>query len=122
MRLDAANASIHVTALAGLGMQLFDMTVGPDWMRVAYMHPALKKIPSVTEHVAACIRRIWFDCFGIMPQTGDASGGVSGDGWSVSFSGRTPGNPWASYIRFTDSRAGAAITVRLLQAQREDMP
>ncbi|SBV98230.1 exported hypothetical protein [uncultured delta proteobacterium] len=118
MRLDAAQSSIRVTALGGLGMQLFDMEIGPDWFRVAYLHPVLKKIPYATEHIASCIRRIWFDCFSIMPQ----NNGAAGDGWDVSFSGKTPGTPWASVIRFTDQRAGYAVTVRLLQAQREDMP
>lgn len=118
MRLDAANGSIRVTALGGLGMQLFDMEIGPDWLRVAYLHPALKKIPYATEYIASCIRRIWFDCFSIMPQ----NNGAAGDGWDLSFSEKTPGTPWASAIRFTDQRAGYAVTVRLLQAQREDMP
>ncbi|MDR1360217.1 MAG: DUF3261 domain-containing protein [Deltaproteobacteria bacterium] len=118
MRLDADQGKLRVTALDGLGLRLFDLEIGPDWMRAIYLHPALKKIPSLTEHIVLCVRRIWFDCFAIMPQNID----VAGDGWDVSFSGKERGEPWASSIRFNDSRAGYTLTVRLLQAQREDRP
>ncbi|MCC8194259.1 MAG: hypothetical protein LIP28_06415 [Deltaproteobacteria bacterium] len=129
MRLDEANRSIRVTALAGLGIRLFDMEMGPDWMRAVYLHPSLKKIPRVTEHVTACIRRIWFDCFGRMPQTITRSGTDSGIGSGadsvtgrVSFSGVALEGVWPSLVRYADPGAGYTLAVRVLSAQREDTP
>jgi len=116
MELDAANGSIRVTALAGVGMRLFALEVGPDWMRVIYLHPSMRKIPAITGHIAACLRRIWFDCFAGMPHT---SGDSSPD-WNISLSSNALEGGWPSVIRFTDSQAGYTVSIRNVTAQREE--
>jgi len=132
MRLDAEARRIRVTALAGVGLRMFDMEVEPDAMRVVYLHPSLRKIPRVTEHIAESIRRIWFDCLLQMPHIGSGFSHSSGSGWSITCtpndvpgdgSGDAPGTAlWPETTRLADGRAGYVLTVRLLRAQREDTP
>lgn len=146
MRLDAERRHIRVTALAGIGLRLFDMEVEPDSMRVFYLHPSLRKIPRVTEHIAESIRRIWFDCLPRMPHITFLSEYTSGLGWNITFergesagrdnapddaSGADSGDAssgasgevlWPETTRLADKRAGYALTVRLLRAHREDTP
>ena len=118
MRLDADTREIRVSALGGLGLQLFAMEIGPDSMRVVYLHPSLRKIPHVTGHIASSIRRIWFDCSGGMPHTMAEQGG----GWEIAVSGGLPDVPWPRDVRLVDSRAGYTVSVRLVLAEREDTP
>lgn len=73
MRLEADVPRVRVTALGGFGLRLFAMEVGPDSLRVLYLHPSVKNVPRVTEYAAESIRRIWFDCLAQMPQTASAS-------------------------------------------------
>lgn len=116
MRLDLAAKTIHAAGVAGIGMQLFDIVVTPERAEVRYLHPVLRKIPYATEHIALCLRRIWFDCLVIIPQTTP----LAGAGWRFSASGNGRDAYWPDTARFSNLRDGYTITVRLLRAQRED--
>ncbi len=118
LRLDPAAKTAQVVATGGLGMLLFDVRLGPDTARAVYLHPALEKIPRLTEHIAACVRRIWFDCLALIPQNMEAAG----DGWIFSASGGRQAGLWPSHMRLTDTQAGYTLTIRLLHAQREETP
>ena len=116
MRLDVAGTTAHVAGVAGLGMQLFDMRVTPDSVRVDYMHPLLARLPGVSEHAARCIRKIWFDCLTRMPlQTVVRHADVE-----VTLTGPSYAGPWPELVRYVNVRVPYTLSIRLLQAQQEE--
>lgn len=118
MRLDTRAEIVHAAGVAGLGMQMFEMTVAREWEVVAYMHPVLAKMPGIGEHMARCIRQIWFDCLLNMPQTVAAEQKT----WSFEAEGDREAGLWPGLMRYRDKRVPFTLTVRLLQAEQEDTP
>ena len=118
MRFDLASRTMHVVALAGMGMQLFDVVITQKDVLVHYMHPLMRKIPGAAEHIAFCLRRIWFDCLAIIPQpTAETS-----DGWRFVASGNMRDAFWPDVVQFTHTQGKYTLTIRLLQTQQEDLP
>lgn len=118
MRLDSRTKTAHVAGIAGLGMQMFDMTVTEESATAAYLHPMLAKMPGAREHMARCIRRVWFDSLLVVPQTLAAER----ETWTLETSGGTEADLWPKTIRYTDTRMPYTLTIRLLQAQQEETP
>ena len=118
MRLDLASRTVHAVALAGMGIQLFDVAITEKDIVVHYIHPLMRKIPGATDHIAFCLRRIWFDCLAVVSQPAVETG----DGWRFTASGNTRDAFWPDIVLFTHTRDNYTLTIRLLQAQREDMP
>lgn len=116
MRLDLSSRSIHAVGLGGMGMQLFDVMVTENETHVRYLHPLMRRIPGAADHIAFCLRRIWFDCLTIMPQTT----AEAGEGWRFAASGNTLDAYWPDIVHFSNTRDNYALTIRLLRAQRED--
>lgn len=116
MRIDFRARSVRVAGVAGLGMQLFDVTIDNTGTTVTYMHPILAKVPGMTRHMSECIQNIWFDCLAQIPLQIN----VQRDAWVFSASPDVL-DGWPLSVRYT-SRARPAtytLTVRLVQVQKE---
>jgi hypothetical protein len=118
MQLDLAEKTAHVVGIGAFGMRLFDVKVVPEQTTVGYIHPMLLKIPRVEEHIAFCVRRIWFYCLAMVPQPAS----LSGSGWDFVSSRQAADNVWPDLITFTNTQDNYTLTIRLLHAQREEMP
>jgi len=118
MRLDLAEKTAHVVGIGALGMRIFDIKVTPEQMMIGYIHPMLLKTPRLKEHIAFCVRRIWFDCLAIIPQPAS----LSGAGWNFASSGHATDDFWPDVITFTNTQDQYTLTIRLLHAQREKTP
>jgi len=116
MRLDTRAETIHVAGVAGLGMQMFDMTITRNGETVVYMHPALAKMPGAAKHMARCIRQIWLDC--LLNTFQNTS--VEQKTWSLTTSGDKDAGLWPRVMNYSNKRVPFTLTVRLLQAQQED--
>jgi hypothetical protein len=113
------------------GLTLFDLSVTPDAVRTAYLHPSLSGIGGVDREVGRCVRAIWVACLGLACSREQGGGmnddivrephteyrftagrlvlGTSGT-WSATFSEE---RPWPRNIFFQSQ--SPAYTVRIKQ-------
>lgn len=115
MRLDPGKGKVHVVALGGLGMRLFDITLSADGIRVAFLHPVLARMPGAAERIGECIVNIWFDSFQQML----LQKFVLRDGWNITFSGPMVASMWPQKTRYSDTRIPFTLDIYLLQAVEE---
>ena len=55
-----AGPAIRVVCLGAFGLTLCDMTVTRDGRETHALHPLLARVPRVEEHIALCVRSVWF--------------------------------------------------------------
>jgi hypothetical protein len=60
LTLEEGDPTARVIGLGALGLTLFDITVTTEGHRTDFLHPALAGIPEAAEHVALCVRSVWF--------------------------------------------------------------
>jgi len=61
LQIDTEKKIGKVVALNNWGIKLFDLVVSEDSVHKNFVLPSITKIPSFTEHVADCIRKIFID-------------------------------------------------------------
>ena len=144
MRLDGEARTVHVVALGGMGVTLFDMTVTPDAARTNFILPGLARAPRIEEQIALCVRSVWLDSLSLAK--GDpsrepeivretrrgatlehvfksgmltASRVIEGsEMWSAVFAEPfTPGGRWPRSMTFQHEKLGYKVHIRLV-----DMP
>jgi hypothetical protein len=118
MRLDTRAGTVHAVGVAGLGMQLFDISVTRDGETLIHPHPSLAKMPDAAEHMGRCIRQIWLDFPPDAPHTSRGDQGT----WSITASGGEEAGLWPRLITYTNKRVPFTLVIRLLQVQQEDAP
>ena len=60
MELSRSPDTVHLVGLGPMGLTLFNLTITPHDVQTLFLHPSLARIPHFPEHVAACVRSIWF--------------------------------------------------------------
>lgn len=142
LRLEASGQqpSVRVVGLGGLGMTLFDITIGPARAETAFLHPSLRRIRGVEGEIARCVRAVWLvsipvaqaiawedarlgavlreRVMGADVEHSAESGGrfvsrASGDGgeWTVCLS---PERPWPARMEFSGGDSAYTVHIRLL--------
>lgn len=71
MELSRSPDTIHLVGLGPMGLTLFNLTITPHEVQTLFLHPSLARIPNFPEHVAACVRSVWFSPARPAPESGD---------------------------------------------------
>jgi hypothetical protein len=135
LRNGVAGPEIRVVCLGALGLTLCDITITPDGYRADLLHPSLAKVPHVVEHIALCVKSIWFASLPLAEQGKKAVARreiysrtllehmVEEDGrcvaralgpdafWTV---GYMPGAPQPPRITFHNDLEGYTVTIRFV--------
>lgn len=130
---------IRVVCLGAFGLTLCDMTVTPEERRTDVLHPGLARIPHVEEHIALCVRSVWFASLPVAMEDGagllrEVYGNAllehsSGRGhgrvvraagpevfWTVAY---VPADPQPDLVTFHNDRENYTIDIRLVSARSE---
>ncbi|MDR0339866.1 MAG: hypothetical protein LBH65_06275 [Desulfovibrio sp.] len=116
MRLDTAQRRARVAGVTGLGMQLFDMEISAESAELAYLHPLLARMPRAGEHIARCVRRVWFDCLARIP----LEPSISHDDWNFSATGGLADDLWPVEMTYVDAKIPYTVQIRLVQAEKDE--
>ncbi len=75
LMLQSAEAErFRVVGMGGFGLTMFDLVIGPDYVRTISMLPMAARMPNAADNIAGAVRRIWFHCLPALEQGENADG------------------------------------------------
>ena len=109
MELSRSPDTVHLVGLGPMGLTLFNLTITPHDVQTLFLHPSLARIPHFPEHVAACVRSIWFSPTHPAPESGNNQGA----------NGQKSSAFWPP-ITYTAPNKAYTVSIQTLDAERID--
>ncbi len=117
LRLDGEKDSLHVVGLGGMGLTLFDMIVTPAGEETAFLHPGLARVPHIREHIALCLRSLWFHA---LARTAGGEASAPDGSWTAELSGPPePGGRWPKIMVFRHKKPPYQVRIQLVDMRTE---